>query len=476
MDDFKRTAMLLARGAADLTVYGRTPPFNTLLHCLVLTNKDGANDKEINELLILQKDKVNAKTGNNLTALTSLIDQLMSKQCSMDDFKRTAMLLAHGGADLAVYGSTPPFNTLLHCLVLTNEQEIHDKEVTEILKLKSDIFNIPDGNGLLPLQALLLKQPLISTNAIIKLIILDNALHYKNLNEETLIHTACSIGNLELVQCFVSNGLNIAAKTTSGKTTLHCSVSSNNQALWKWLYEQDVDINAQDNSRRTALLLATQNNNKAMVQWLIEHNADINVQDNFKRTALHLATQKNNKALLQLLIKQNANLLEDENGETALSIAQKNGAQEIIELLLTNPRYKLFATIDSLKKYGVLLKNQGASKGQIAIDLAADLKLQADLFFKKAAMPGEFKAFQDEFSLLLNSKNQEMSEYRTCWSTIIANIAIALTGIGALLLVGQLIYTQVTLGRPLFFLQKNQTTSEEMVGEVRQAMLSLGSN
>lgn len=358
------------------------------------------------------------------------------------DFKP---LLAQGGTDLTVYGRTPPFNTLLHCLVLNNEQELHDKEINELLKLKSDIFNILGGNGLLPLQALLLEQPLISTNAIIKLITLGNALHYKNLNEETLIHTACSIGNLELVQCFASNGLDIAAKTTSGRTTLHCSASSNNQALWQWLYEHEVDIDAQDDFKTTALHLATLNNNKAMVKWLIDHNAD--------------------------------RLVKDENDETALSIAKKNGANEITELLtLTFPQDQLFATIHSLKEYGILLKSQGASKGQIAINLAAALKLQADTFFKKAATPNELKAFQDEFSLLLNSKNHEMSEYRTSWSTIIANIAIALTGIGALLLVGRLIYTQATEGRPLFFFQKHQTTSEEKVGEVRQAMLSLGSN
>lgn len=171
--------------------------------------------------------------------------------------------------------------------------------------------------------------------------------------------------------------------------------------------------------------------------------------------------------------------LTNKNGDTALSLAQKSGAKETTELLLKteiNPQDQLFATLRSLKEYGLLLKSQGVSKGQIAIDLAADLKLQADVYFQKEAMPTDLKQFQDKFSLLLNSKNREMSEYRTSWSTIIANIAIALTGIGALFLVGQLIYSTATQGRPLFFFQKNQTTSEEKVGEVRQAMLSLSNN
>jgi hypothetical protein len=143
-----------------------------------------------------------------------------------------------------------------------------------------------------------------------------------------------------------------------------------------------------------------------------------------------------------------------------------------------SPNNKLFVAIHELKQYGLLLKSQGASKGQIALDLASELHIKAGEFFKKEATPEELKQFQDEFTLLLNSKNDKMAEYRTNWTTIIANIAIALTGIGALFLAGQLLYSQANdpKGRALFFFQKSKTTSEEKVDEVQQALRSLGKN
>lgn len=48
------------------------------------------------------------------------------------------------------------------------------------------------------------------------------------------------------------------------------------------------------------------------------------------------------------------------------------------------------------------------------------------------------------------------------------------TGIGALLLVGHLIYTKGTQGRALFFFQKSKTTGEENIDIVENAIIGLG--
>ncbi|WP_367606753.1 ankyrin repeat domain-containing protein [Legionella sp. W05-934-2] len=446
LDDFKRSAMLLAKHGADLTVTGSSGSYNTLLHCLVLSNIDGVNDKEITELLTLKKDTVDAKSAYGRTTLTSLINQFQNEECSLDDFKRSAMLLAKHGADLTVTGSSGSYNTLLHCLVLSNKDEVNDKEISELVKLKTDLFNVEDGYGHLPIQSLLIKQPTTSIESVKKLINVGNALKYTNNRGENLLHTSSKIGNLELAKYLANEGTDITSKTKEAETPLHFSASSQNPALWQWLFENKVAIDAQDSTKRTALHYAVLKDNISMVQWLIDHNVDLYIQESNGSTALSLAKQYNRKEIISLLLK----------------------AEE-------NPKGRLFSTIRALKEYGANLKTQGASKGQIAIDLAEELWSKADAFFKKENNPDNFKTFQTEFSQVLNSKNHEMSEYRTSWPTIIANIAIALTGIGALLLAGNLIYTKETQGRALFFFQKSQTTCEEKIGNVNQAVMGLGS-
>jgi ankyrin repeat protein len=445
IDDFKRSALLLAQHGADLSVQGNNDPYNTLLHCLVLSNKEGVNDQAITEVLGLKKDKIDVKNGYGRTILTCLIDQFQKKQCSVDDFKRSALLLAQHGADLRVRGDNAPYNTLLHCLVLSNEEGVNDTEIATLVKLKHDIFHVENAYGYLPIEALLIEKPTTTLNVIKKLIDVGNALNYSNSRGKNLVHTSSRIGNLELTQYLAGRGIDVTTKTKEGMTALHYSVDNNNPELWQWLFDNKVDIDAQNCIKQTALHLAGVKGNINMVQWLIEHHADVSVQD------FH--------------------------GDTALSLAKVSRQQKIIDLLTEaekNPKVRLFSTLRALKEYGVDLKEKGASKGQHAVDLAEALWSKADAYFKQENTPETYKAFQTEFSQVLHSKHKEMSEYRTSWSTIIANIAIALTGIGALLLVGHLIYTKGTQGRALFFFQKSKTTGEENIDIVENAIIGLG--
>ena len=333
------------------------------MHCLVLSNTNGINDKEISDLIALSNTIVNARNGYGQSALTALINQLVSEQCSIDDFKRSAMLLARAGADLTARGSTHSENTLLHCLVISNKNGANDKEILELVQFKSDVFNIPDGYGRLALERLLRNQPQIATDEVKKLITLGNALHYRNTRGETLLHTACYLGHLEFASTLVSLGLNTAVKTKHHQTTLHCAASSDNDALWQWLYDNQVAIDAQDYKGQTALHLAAQNNNKVMVNWLIKHKADTDIIDN--------------------------------NGYDALSLLKQNTASnEPVDEEIHDPKSKLFAAINSLKDYGLLLESKGVSKGKIAVELAERLKTKAALFFKNQDLnQTDFKQF-----------------------------------------------------------------------------------
>jgi hypothetical protein len=169
-----------------------------------------------------------------------------------------------------------------------------------------------------------------------------------------------------------------------------------------------------------------------------------------------------------MVIEHNANrYVRDIEGHTAADLAKSLKRVSTTSLLKSEtPQDKLFASIEGIKEYGYYLSSQGAPKGQVAIDLADALYKKASSYFIQDAATANFPKFKQEFSALLKSKNHEMSEYRTSWSTIIANVLIALTGVGLLLMAGKLIHSGITQGRPLFFFQKPRTTTEEKLGEV----------
>jgi hypothetical protein len=97
-------------------------------------------------------------------------------------------------------------------------------------------------------------------------------------------------------------------------------------------------------------------------------------------------------------------------------------------------------------------------------------------FFKAKPTERDFGKFKSEFLACLHSKDKEMSAYRIEWGTIVVNIAIALTGVGVLLIFGKLIHSKVMENCALFFFQKRKTTSEEKISAVESAMNNIESS
>jgi hypothetical protein len=116
----------------------------------------------------------------------------------------------------------------------------------------------------------------------------------------------------------------------------------------------------------------------------------------------------------------------------------------------------LYEKIEVMNKYGESFKKTDSKKGKIAVDLSADLKKLADNFFGKPQTQAAFKRFQYNFSVKLHSQDDQMNEHRKSWKPILANISIALTGIGALILGCKLIYSKLTTGKFSFFFDTTQ--------------------
>lgn len=88
--------------------------------------------------------------------------------------------------------------------------------------------------------------------------------------------------------------------------------------------------------------------------------------------------------------------------------------------------------IDEMFAHGLFLLSWDTQNARAALLLALELKKELKQFFEKPAQEQKMsiKQFKASFIKTLHSKDQEMSVHRQLWKVIIANILIALTGLG----------------------------------------------
>jgi len=97
-------------------------------------------------------------------------------------------------------------------------------------------------------------------------------------------------------------------------------------------------VNAVDHYGDTALMWAANDGHLNVVEFLVEHGANVNaaatglIYAGF--TALIYASEKGYVNMVKYLIKHGANInAKNKNGDTALSIAEKNGHTEVARIL-----------------------------------------------------------------------------------------------------------------------------------------------
>lgn len=300
-EDFKTSAMILARRGADITMRSTKGDHPTLLHVLVRKNKNGINDKEIEELVKLnsnalacidEPDTLFGRDRSGYTALQALMETWTKEECPFESFKQLAMLFIKQGANLSLQKTEIlSRDTVLHLLVLSHINE-NDKEIDELIALNGDLLNIKDGNHRTPVHALLDTNSSIAVAKFEKLLSATN-LDLKDYAEATLLHAACHSGNLPAVKHLFGKGLSLTALTKYNETLIHYAVSSGNPALIQWLVDtQQIDINTQDRSGETALHRAAAQNNSELVELLIRNGADSTIENNKGQRASEIATSK----------------------------------------------------------------------------------------------------------------------------------------------------------------------------------------
>jgi len=147
-------------------------------------------------------------------------------------------------------------------------------------------------------------------------------------------------GNLKAAQSALRNGadVNKVGERDSFRTPLMIAADEGKENLAKLLVEYGADVNAKDLGGDTALMWAANGGHLNVVEFLVEHGANVNAASphyaNAGSTALIYASERGHVTMVKYLIKHGANInAKNKNGDTALSIAEKNGHTEVTRIL-----------------------------------------------------------------------------------------------------------------------------------------------
>jgi ankyrin repeat protein len=123
---------------------------------------------------------------------------------------------------------------------------------------------------------------------------------------------------------------------------LRDAASSGNLTELKRLVQEGVPVNDRSSFNNTALLYAAMHGKCGCLRFLIDNGADVNIANNSGYTPLLCAAKIGDYEAVKMLLDAGAetwHTLKDEDNpllksqRTALSLAERNGHQRVVELL-----------------------------------------------------------------------------------------------------------------------------------------------
>ncbi|XP_065679522.1 ankyrin repeat and SAM domain-containing protein 3 isoform X2 [Hydra vulgaris] len=153
------------------------------------------------------------------------------------------------------------------------------------------------------------------------------------------LHTACLIGDYDVVRDFIERQVNINKQNLGGWTPLMYASYVGRDNILNLLLEAGAktEIFAKKDGL-TALMLASYCATESIMYFLLQYGAHINARDNNGMTSLFHAVRQGHKSAVKLLVTHGAdlNLGHFQTGLTPLMEAAISGHEEIFSILLEN--------------------------------------------------------------------------------------------------------------------------------------------
>ncbi len=115
------------------------------------------------------------------------------------------------------------------------------------------------------------------------------------------LFVAASQGRVSQLQSLLAQGVDVDARTSSGRTALMGAVFFGNERSARLLLSYGADVNAADNRGITPLMDAVAGGWTEVVKLLLAVGADINAKDKAGQSVLDKAKQTGNQEILKLL-------------------------------------------------------------------------------------------------------------------------------------------------------------------------------
>lgn len=168
----------------------------------------------------------------------------------------------------------------------------------------------------------------------------------KNSFDDTILHSACRNGNLEMLKLIMNKMYEsnapideiLFSKNKDGQTCFHVASEKGYFNIIEYLLKEkklNQFLEQMDNNSNTSLHLATLNGHSSIVSLLLDHGADANVRNEDNTTALDLSCRKGFFEISKNLITTSNLTSQDQtNDDFPLHVACYEGAHEVVKLLL----------------------------------------------------------------------------------------------------------------------------------------------
>ncbi|KAM3836018.1 ankyrin repeat and SAM domain-containing protein 3-like [Diretmus argenteus] len=165
----------------------------------------------------------------------------------------------------------------------------------------------------------------------------DTLLRPEELDVPLDLHTACSIGQYDVVaECIKKQEVDLDSKNVGGWTPLMYASYIGHDNIANLLLEAGVNVNATTAKGLSPLMLAASCGNESIAYFLLQQGAELELKDFRGWTALVHCTSTGHQQMVKFLLDNNANanVKEPVSGFTPLMEAAASGHEIIVQYLL----------------------------------------------------------------------------------------------------------------------------------------------
>ncbi|KAF1374011.1 hypothetical protein PFLUV_G00244850 [Perca fluviatilis] len=165
----------------------------------------------------------------------------------------------------------------------------------------------------------------------------DSLVRPEELDVPLDLHTACSIGQYDVVaECIQKGEVDLNGKNIGGWTPLMYASYIGHDNIANLLLEAGVNVNATTSKGLTPLMLAASCGNESIAYFLLQQGAELELKDSRGWTALFHCTSTGHQQMVRFLLDNNAdaNVKEPGSGFTPLMEAAASGHEIIVQYLL----------------------------------------------------------------------------------------------------------------------------------------------